>query len=82
MRCCSTNARSPRRKSSPEKIRSAVVAYELVWEGRKHSVGASIGLVPVDASICTAAEVLSAADAACCEAKRQGRNRVSVHLAA
>ena len=65
-----------------EKIRSAVVAFELVWEGRTHTVGASIGLVPVDASLCTAAEVLSAADAACYDAKRQGRNRVAMHTAA
>lgn len=65
-----------------EKIRGAVVAYELAWEGRTHSVGASIGLVPVDASMCTAAEVLSAADAACYDAKRQGRNRVAMHTPA
>lgn len=64
-----------------EKIRSAVIAYQLVWEGRTHNVGASIGLVPVDASLVTAAEVLSAADAACYDAKRQGRNRVAMHAA-
>ena len=64
-----------------EKIRSAVIAYRLVWEGRTHNVGASIGLVPVDASLATAAEVLSAADAACYDAKRQGRNRVAMHAA-
>ena len=62
-----------------EKIRSAVIAYELVWEGRTHNVGASIGLVPVDALLTTAAEVLRAADAACYDAKRQGRNRVAMH---
>jgi len=62
-----------------EKLRVAVVAYELLWEDRTHSVGASIGLVPVGASMCTAAEVLAAADAACYEAKRQGRNRVAMY---
>ena len=62
-----------------EKIRSAVIAYELVWEGRTHNVGASIGLVPVDATLATAAEVLEAADAACYTAKREGRNRVAMH---
>ena len=64
-----------------EKIRSAVVAYELVWDGRTHNVGASIGLVPVGASLATAAEVLAAADAACYAAKRQGRNRVAMYAA-
>ena len=65
-----------------EKMRSAVVAYELVWEGRTHSVGASIGLVPVDASLTTGVEVLRAADAACYAAKKQGRNCVALHVAA
>jgi diguanylate cyclase (GGDEF)-like protein len=64
-----------------EKMRSAVIAYELSWEGRTHSVGASIGLVPVDAELATATEVLRAADAACYAAKRQGRNRVALHVA-
>ena len=62
-----------------EKMRSAVVAYQLAWEGRVHSVGASIGLVPVSAALATATEVLRAADAACYAAKRRGRNCVAVH---
>ena len=65
-----------------EKLRSAVVAYQLLWEGHVFGVGASIGLVPVDASYATAADVLRAADAACYAAKRQGRNCVAVHGAA
>ncbi len=65
-----------------EKLRSAVVAYVLLWEGHTFGVGASIGLVPVDASYATAADVLRAADAACYAAKRQGRNCVAVHGAA
>ncbi|MDP3823959.1 MAG: diguanylate cyclase [Burkholderiales bacterium] len=62
-----------------EKLRSAVVAYQLPWEGHVFGVGASIGLVPVDASYATATDVLRAADAACYAAKRQGRNCVAVH---
>ena len=64
-----------------EALRAAVVGYRLEWEGTSHSVGASIGLVPVDAALSTAAEVLRAADAACYHAKRRGRNRVEVHVA-
>ena len=64
-----------------EKLRAAVDAYALVWEGQRFNVGASIGLVPVDAGLGTATEVLRAADAACYAAKRQGRNRVAMHAA-
>ena len=62
-----------------EKLRSAVDAYRLAWESHTFSVGASIGLVPVDASYGTAADVLRAADAACYMAKQQGRNCVAVY---
>ena len=62
-----------------EKLRSAVVAYRLTWEGNSYSVGASIGLVSVNASYATAADVLRAADAACYAAKQQGRNCVAIH---
>ena len=62
-----------------EKLRSAVVAYRLTWEGSSYSVGASIGLVHVNASYATAADVLRAADAACYAAKQQGRNCVAIH---
>ena len=62
-----------------EKLRSAVEMYRLSWEGQSFGVGASIGLVEVDSSYGTAADVLRAADAACYAAKQQGRNRVVVH---
>ena len=62
-----------------EKMRCAVQGLELAFEGRTYSVGASIGLVAVDGSHADSAEVLKAADAACYEAKRLGRDRVSAH---
>lgn len=62
-----------------EKLRSAVVDYRLTWEGNSFSVGASIGLVRVDTTFATAADVLRAADVACYSAKQQGRNCVAVH---
>ncbi|MDB5851787.1 MAG: diguanylate cyclase [Rhodoferax sp.] len=61
-----------------EKLRHAVDAYRLIWEGRSFGVGASIGVVAVDGSFNNAAAVLSAADSACYAAKAQGRNSVAV----
>jgi diguanylate cyclase len=69
----------PQAKRVAEKLRTAVLKYSLLWEGQRFSVGASIGVVPVDGRYQTAAEVLRAADAACYDAKRRGRNCVSVH---
>ncbi|SDP73558.1 PAS domain S-box-containing protein/diguanylate cyclase (GGDEF) domain-containing protein [Rhodoferax sp. OV413] len=61
-----------------EKLRSAVAAYRLPWEGQSFGVSTSIGLVAVDAGYPSAAEVMRAADAACYAAKEQGRNAVAV----
>ena len=60
-----------------EKLRAAVESYELVWEARRLTVGASIGLVSVDTSFASHLDVLRAADSACYAAKRGGRNRVA-----
>lgn len=59
-----------------EKMRRAVVDYILDWEGEQFTVGASIGLVRVDAAFDNAADVLAAADNACYAAKHRGRNCV------
>ncbi len=61
-----------------DKLCDAVRAYALDWEGRTHGVGASVGLVVVDASFRDAAGVLRAADVACYRAKHRGRSRVEV----
>jgi len=59
-----------------EKILAAIRDIRLLWDGREFSVGASIGVVEVDASLPTLPEVLAAADGACYAAKRSGRNQV------
>lgn len=61
-----------------EKLRNAVVSYRLAWEHQSFGVGVSIGLVRVEGSFATAADVLRAADAACYTAKQSGRNCVAV----
>ncbi|MCC6532539.1 MAG: EAL domain-containing protein [Burkholderiales bacterium] len=60
-------------------IREVVRDFRFVWEGRSFAVGASIGLVPLDAASGDSAEVLTAADTCCYEAKNKGRDRVQVH---
>lgn len=62
-----------------EKIRAAVLAYRLEEQGRSLGVGASIGLVLVDASLGNADAVLAAADNACYAAKHRGRNCIMVY---
>jgi diguanylate cyclase (GGDEF)-like protein len=53
--------------------------FQFIWGNNTFSVGASIGLVPVDGSFKRITQVLQAADAACYAAKDQGRNRVHVY---
>ena len=59
-----------------EKLRRMIEAYRFTWEGRVYLVGASIGLVEIDAHWSDTAQVMSAADAACYAAKDAGRNKV------
>ena len=62
-------------------IREIVRDFRFVCEGKAFTVGASIGLVPLDAASGDASTVLSTADACCYEAKNKGRDRVQVFRA-
>ena len=62
-----------------ETLREEVRAFRFPWEGREFSVGASIGLVPLDNGIGSLAQALRQADAACYAAKDAGRNRVHLY---
>lgn len=50
--------------------------FRFAHGGQRFRIGASVGLVPVDARWPTTAAVLQAADTACYAAKEAGRNRV------
>ena len=64
-----------------EQLRAAVKAWEPLYQGRNFTLGVSIGLVVLDASLQDVPTVLNAADMACYDAKRAGRNRVETRHA-
>lgn len=57
-------------------------AFVLDWSGVPHKVGLSIGIVAINQDSVSLSTVFSAADAACYESKRSGRNRYSIYAAA
>jgi len=59
-----------------EKIRNKMDECRFTFEGRKFRIGASVGLVPIDASWEDSTKLLKAADTACYAAKEAGRDRV------
>lgn len=52
--------------------------FRFVHDARRFRIGASIGLVPVNAGWPNTAAIMQAADSACYAAKESGRNRVHV----
>ncbi|WP_158080983.1 sensor domain-containing diguanylate cyclase, partial [Pelomonas sp. KK5] len=62
-----------------EQIRARVAALRLHWQDLTLQVGASIGVVEIDATLPDVASIVAAADAACYAAKRAGRNAVRSH---
>ena len=58
-----------------EQLRQAVQAWAPSYQGSSFTLSMSIGLVALDASMQDVASVLYAADMACYDAKRAGRNR-------
>ena len=63
-----------------ERIAEALIAsvrdLRFVWQDHSFRIGASIGLITIDADSGTVEELLARADAACYTAKDRGRNRV------
>ncbi|MBI5331115.1 MAG: diguanylate cyclase [Betaproteobacteria bacterium] len=65
-----------------ETIRTTILNYRLYWENRSFQIASSIGLVSVPPHWATLDECLSAADSACAQAKKNGRNQIVFHASA
>jgi len=62
-------------------IKESIANFNLIWNGEHYQVGASIGVVHVPPHWSSMDECLAAADAACYQAKQNGRDQVVVHQA-
>jgi diguanylate cyclase (GGDEF)-like protein/PAS domain S-box-containing protein len=69
----------PKAELVAESLRQAVEDFRFAWEEQTFVLGASLGLVAVDASTGDIQRVMSDADAACYAAKDAGRNRIHVY---
>lgn len=69
------NCQYDKARQIAEAIRDDVEQYRFDWEGKVFRVGASIGLIQL-APTMDITDALRAADAACYQAKEQGRNQV------
>jgi diguanylate cyclase (GGDEF)-like protein/PAS domain S-box-containing protein len=58
---------------------SLIQGFRFVWHGNAFMIGASIGIVIIDADSGDLNSILGAADAACYAAKSKGRNRIHVY---
>jgi diguanylate cyclase (GGDEF)-like protein/PAS domain S-box-containing protein len=60
-------------------LRDSISGFNFDWDGKNYHVGASIGLVHIPPHWNSLDECLAAADAACYQAKQNGRNEIVVH---
>ncbi|OKH25557.1 histidine kinase [Hydrococcus rivularis NIES-593] len=69
----------PMAQQIAETLRQIVQDFRFIWGGKIFTIGASIGLVAIDADAKDLNDILSAADAACYAAKGNGRNCIRVY---
>lgn len=62
-----------------EKMRLSVKDFHFSWQDKVFEIGASIGVVGINAEHMDLASILASADMACYAAKDMGRNRVHVY---
>jgi diguanylate cyclase (GGDEF)-like protein/PAS domain S-box-containing protein len=61
-----------------EQVRQNIASYKFEWEEKLFEIGVSIGLVMLNEHVVDATEALAAADAACYQAKHEGRNQIQI----
>ncbi|GBF78832.1 EAL domain-containing protein [Aphanothece sacrum] len=64
-----------------DKFRQTIEDFRFIWDDKTFSIGASIGLVEINADTVDLNGLLSAADAACYAAKDNGRNQLHIYQA-
>lgn len=62
-------------------IKESIANFSFLWDDKRYQIGASIGLVHVPPHWTSLDDCLAAADAACYQAKQNGRNEIVVHQA-
>lgn len=65
-------------KKMANKILRSIKDYRFTHGDKIFVVGASMGMVPIERECCSLVDVISAADAACYQAKENGRNCIHV----
>jgi diguanylate cyclase (GGDEF)-like protein/PAS domain S-box-containing protein len=68
-------------RAKVEELRQAIEHYRFVWAERVFSLGVSVGVAPVNATVGSFSDALRHADIACYAAKDSGRNRIHVYQA-
>ncbi len=62
-----------------ELLRQLIHEFRFSWDGKKHAITASMGVVAVDRHYGSAAKILSIADTVCHSAKEAGRDRITIY---
>lgn len=70
-----------RARNIAERLIDALNAIRFDWESAVYDIGASVGLVKLDARVTTVEEAMSRADVACYAAKHRGRGQVMEYTA-
>ena len=58
---------------------NAIKEFRFAWGERQFRIGVSVGIIAIDETCDSIADLMAGADAACYAAKEQGRNRVHVY---